>query len=413
MGSATDSAEMPLIGSNLGDEFDESFVLGPGMVMVMEPAIWDDGAAGYRAEVIVAVTDNGYLRTDQLLLFSLRVTDMSEQYTARNPGTMAHEFGGTIDFERMRRERRERCLAEMERHQLDSLIMRARRQRALLSGARRLWMGGGHGFGPSCVLLRNGEIYLLSTWDDGIPAEIPVDHLYALSFNPMVDGERLKQIAPLAKARRIGVDAISPLFEGLIKAAAPKASAGRRRSGDARRTADQDRRRNRMHPHRLRDRRIRTERFDRRAAPGHARSRTAGRIRAAHVGDKRHRSGGRRHVLRHAALRLRLAWCTPASVASDSSINEGDLVALSSGVLYAGYEGSVGRTWPCMGAGSEIKPAQRALFHRWSRLWESLRAAIASRKTTAPRSARHTKIPANRCRLFRSPTESAWAGSRR
>ncbi len=59
-GIGTDSAEMPLIGSNLGDEFDESFVLGPGMVMVMEPAIWDDGAAGYRAEVILEVTGNGY-----------------------------------------------------------------------------------------------------------------------------------------------------------------------------------------------------------------------------------------------------------------------------------------------------------------------------------------------------------------
>jgi Xaa-Pro dipeptidase len=59
-GIGTDSAEMPLIGSNLGDEFDEAFVLGPGMVMVMEPAIWEDGFAGYRAEVIVAVTETGY-----------------------------------------------------------------------------------------------------------------------------------------------------------------------------------------------------------------------------------------------------------------------------------------------------------------------------------------------------------------
>ncbi len=53
--------------------------------------------------------------------------------------------------------------------------------------------------------------------------EIPVDHLYALSFNPMATIERIRQITPLAKARRIGVDAISPLFEGLIKAAAPNA----------------------------------------------------------------------------------------------------------------------------------------------------------------------------------------------
>ncbi len=59
-GIGTDSAEMPLIGSNLGEEFDESIVLGPGMVLVLEPAVWDEGHAGYRAEVIAAVTGNGY-----------------------------------------------------------------------------------------------------------------------------------------------------------------------------------------------------------------------------------------------------------------------------------------------------------------------------------------------------------------
>ena len=59
-GIGADSAEMPLIGSNLGEEFDESIVLGPGMVMMMEPAIWEDGHAGYRAEVMLAVNENGY-----------------------------------------------------------------------------------------------------------------------------------------------------------------------------------------------------------------------------------------------------------------------------------------------------------------------------------------------------------------
>jgi Xaa-Pro dipeptidase len=59
-GIGADSAEMPLIGSNLGEEFDESIVLGPGMVMMMEPAIWEDGHAGYRDEVMIAVSENGY-----------------------------------------------------------------------------------------------------------------------------------------------------------------------------------------------------------------------------------------------------------------------------------------------------------------------------------------------------------------
>ena len=59
-GIGTDSAEMPLIGTDLGEEFDESIVLAPGMVMVLEPVIWDDGDGGYRSEEVVVVTETGY-----------------------------------------------------------------------------------------------------------------------------------------------------------------------------------------------------------------------------------------------------------------------------------------------------------------------------------------------------------------
>jgi len=61
-GIGTNSAEMPLVGTDLGDEFDDSLVLAPGMVLVFEPIVWDDGSAGFRAEEIVAVTDDGYER---------------------------------------------------------------------------------------------------------------------------------------------------------------------------------------------------------------------------------------------------------------------------------------------------------------------------------------------------------------
>jgi Xaa-Pro aminopeptidase len=59
-GVGTEPAEMPLIGTDLGEAFDERLVLAPGMVLVLEPAIWDDGHAGYRSEEIVAVTEHGY-----------------------------------------------------------------------------------------------------------------------------------------------------------------------------------------------------------------------------------------------------------------------------------------------------------------------------------------------------------------
>ena len=60
-GVGTDSAEMPMIGTDLGDAFDETLVMAPGMVLVLEPVIWDDGAAGYRSEDIVAITDDGWM----------------------------------------------------------------------------------------------------------------------------------------------------------------------------------------------------------------------------------------------------------------------------------------------------------------------------------------------------------------
>ncbi len=61
-GVGTESAEMPLIGTDLGEKFDERLVMQPGMVLVMEPVIWEDGYAGYRSEDIVAVTDTGWVK---------------------------------------------------------------------------------------------------------------------------------------------------------------------------------------------------------------------------------------------------------------------------------------------------------------------------------------------------------------
>jgi Xaa-Pro dipeptidase len=58
-GTGTDSAEAPFVGTDLGDDFDASVVLAPGNVLVLEPVIWDDGQTGFRAEDIVAVTEDG------------------------------------------------------------------------------------------------------------------------------------------------------------------------------------------------------------------------------------------------------------------------------------------------------------------------------------------------------------------
>jgi Xaa-Pro aminopeptidase len=61
-GVGTDPAEMPLIGTDFGEQFDEHLIMQPGMVVVFEPVIWEEGAAGYRSEDLVAVTDTGWVK---------------------------------------------------------------------------------------------------------------------------------------------------------------------------------------------------------------------------------------------------------------------------------------------------------------------------------------------------------------
>jgi len=59
-GVGTDSAELPFIGTDLGEDFDAAQILAPGMVLVFEPIIWDEGCAGFRAEDVIVITDDGW-----------------------------------------------------------------------------------------------------------------------------------------------------------------------------------------------------------------------------------------------------------------------------------------------------------------------------------------------------------------
>jgi Xaa-Pro aminopeptidase len=52
--------EPPFIGTDLGLAVEERHLLEPGMVLVLEPYVWEEGAGGYRAEQTVAVTETGF-----------------------------------------------------------------------------------------------------------------------------------------------------------------------------------------------------------------------------------------------------------------------------------------------------------------------------------------------------------------
>ncbi len=55
-------AEPPMIGTDLGQEFDDNFVFPVGMTLVLEPVVWEDGTGGYRSEEIVVITEDGCIR---------------------------------------------------------------------------------------------------------------------------------------------------------------------------------------------------------------------------------------------------------------------------------------------------------------------------------------------------------------
>lgn len=61
-GIGVNAAEMPMIGTDLGQEFDDNFVLQPGMVLVLEPVVWEDGTGGYRSEEVLVITQEGSSR---------------------------------------------------------------------------------------------------------------------------------------------------------------------------------------------------------------------------------------------------------------------------------------------------------------------------------------------------------------
>src|SRR5687767_10388414 len=129
------------------------------------------------------------------------------------------------DHPALRQGRRERAFAAMEEHDLDVLVLGRVANIRYVSGVPLLWNAGTRPFGPGAVAVRaTQEIYLLSTWDEGVPEEIPHDHLYGITWNPMNMVGLLQGIAEEAKPARVGTDAMSPLFAQLLPMAFPDAA---------------------------------------------------------------------------------------------------------------------------------------------------------------------------------------------
>ena len=124
----------------------------------------------------------------------------------------------------LRGERRERVFGAMEGADLDVLVLGRRDSIAYATGARSLWTAGTRPFGAACVMVREGRsTHLLSTWDTGVPPEVPFENLYGITWNPATMLASLRAIPGLTDARRLGVDALSPGFVRAIPRLAPAA----------------------------------------------------------------------------------------------------------------------------------------------------------------------------------------------
>jgi Xaa-Pro dipeptidase len=272
---------------------------------------------------------------------------------------MATEVLG--DERALRTGRRERALAQMEAHDLDVLVLGRQSNIRYVSGAQQLWVAGTRPFAPSCVLLRNGAVHLLSTWDEGVPDDIPHENLYGIAWNPVNTIENLKKIPGAASARRVGSDALSPGFAQLLPMAFPTAELvdGEAAMGAARRIKTPE------EIDALRES-VRVAEIGMAAATAKLQSGVALKDLTAVLLEAM-TAGGVSSPAHQDAV-----WVTAKDhpwrrVRGDERVHDGDLVAFSSAVLDRGYIGEVGRTLPVgdiAGAG--------ALYERSDRLHAAL-----------------------------------------
>lgn len=267
------------------------------------------------------------------------------------------------DGRALRVSRRERAIAQMEAHDLDALVLGRQANVRYISGAPQLWVVGTRPFGPICTFVRaTGEIHLNSTWDEGIPEEIPHENLYGFAWNPMTLVGVLQSIKGSDSAWRIGTDALTPTFAKLLPMAFPNAELvdGEQAMRAARRVKTPE------EIVALRRALIVAEeglaKGVAEVAPGITEKRLAGAILEAEA------AGGVSTPATQDA-----AWITSKDhpwrrADGDGRVREGDLVALSAGVLAEGYVAEVARTVYV----GEQTDAVRSLYRRRDDLWDML-----------------------------------------
>src|SRR5262245_16004643 len=106
-----------------------------------------------------------------------------------------------------------RCLIEMERDEIDVLVLGREANSQLVSGVARSWLAGTRDFSPACVVVRQtSSVYIINFADSELPPQNPQPHLLPLSLDPQKTVQRIAALPGIPDAARIGLDGLSPLF---------------------------------------------------------------------------------------------------------------------------------------------------------------------------------------------------------
>jgi Xaa-Pro aminopeptidase len=211
-------------------------------------------------------------------------------------------------------------------------------------------------------LRRTGAVHLLSTWDEGIPEEIPHENLYGITFNALNFVKVLSKIEGAATARRVATDSMSGSSASLLPKAFPVAD-----------LVDGE-------PMLRQIRRVKSsEEIEAiRASVRVAEEALAAATKALVPGvTERQLTAIFMEAMAAAGVTTPsgqdVAWITSREepwrrTDRDAPVRPGDLVAFEAGVVLGGYSGEVGRTCAVREGGH----VDSELAQRTSTLWERL-----------------------------------------
>ncbi len=273
-----------------------------------------------------------------------------------------------IDFSQLRRERRKRVFDAMDRLGLDACVFGREANSRYLAGPRRLWTSNTRPFMPKAIAIRNtGRVHLLTTSasTEDAPEEVPVGDLFGTSFDPTTVLATLGQIEGLAGARRIGVDGLTRGMRALLGRVSPPAGLV-----GAEAMIRQ-----------LRRVKLPAEIECIRVAIAITESALQVAADALEPGITGHELQGR-HFERLGQLGTStfgqqgiFGVCTgdeaPMPRSPEQPLQDGDLVVLSGGALWSGYEGSLARTWLC--GSRKASGGREEIYPHWQRTMNALR----------------------------------------